>query len=286
MTFDQWESKARTALCLMVLAALPGCASKQVATAVQPVEAQAVGPQAAAKPAEPKEVLLRMARYLAGTPRFSVVIKDNYDVLQKSGQMIEFSETRQVLVSRPDHLRVEVTHSDGDKHVVLYDGKDITVFSPEQRAYAQSAKPGGIDAAIMYFLKDLQMRLPLAALMLSRFPEEIEHRTQSLNYVERTQIEGMPAHHLAGRTETVDYQFWIAEGDRPLPLRAVLTYKNADGDPQFRAQFTEWNLSPQIQDSQFAFMPPEGTRKITFLAELPRMEIRGATDSEQTGGLK
>jgi hypothetical protein len=32
----------------------------------------------------------------------------------------------------------------------------------------------------------------------------------------------------------------------PLPLRAVLTYKNAKGDAQFRAQFSDWNLAPEI----------------------------------------
>ncbi len=185
-----------------------------------------------------------MARYLAGTPRFSVKIDDNYDVLQESGQMIEFGETRQITVSRPDHLRVEVARSNGDKPIVLYDGKDITVFSPEQNVYAQTPKPGGIDAAVVYFLKNLGMRLPLAALLRSNLPEEFEQRTQSLAYVERTELQGMPVHHLAGRTETVDYQVWIAVGAQPLPLRVVLTYKNADGDPQFRAQLTDWNLSP------------------------------------------
>lgn len=284
MTHYRLGPTARTALCLAMLAALPGCARKKPATAAAPVATQPAAPQVAAEPTEAKDILLRMARYLAGTPRFRVTLKDRYDVLQESGQMIEFSETRTITVSRPDRLRAEVTQSDGEKHLVLYDGQDITVFSPAQNIYAQAAKPGGIDAAIMYFLKDLHMRLPLAALLLNRFPEEIERRTESLDYVERTEIEGKPAHHLAGRTETVDYQIWVAEGTQPLPLRAVLTYKNAEGHPQFRAQFTDWNLSPPIQEAEFAFTPPAGARKIAFLAELPQMEPQGAASPEPTGG--
>ncbi|MBL0010552.1 MAG: DUF2092 domain-containing protein [Nitrosomonas sp.] len=31
-------------------------------------------------------------------------------------------------------------------------------------------------------------------------------------------IDGVPAHHLAGRTETVDYQIWIPDGAKPLLL--------------------------------------------------------------------
>ena len=277
---------ARTALCVAVLAATAGCAGKGAATRPSAPAAQATAPKAVAEPAEAKDILRRMADYLASAPRFSVSVRGSYDALQESGQKIEFGETRKITVSRPDRLRVEVEHSDGEKHLVTYDGKDITVFSPAQNVYAQAAKPGGIDAAVVYFLKDLRMRLPLAALLLSRFPEEIQRRTQSLDYVERTDIEGMLAHHLAGRSETVDYQVWVAEGDRPLPLRAVLTYKNAEGQPQFRAQFADWNFSPELKDTEFTFVPPEGARKIAFLAQVPEIGFQGATTPEPDGGRK
>jgi hypothetical protein len=234
--------------------------------------------------ADAQAILMGMADFLSKTPRFSVTLADRYDVLQDNGQMIEFGETRQILVSRPDHLRVEVENSDGDRHLVFYDGKAITVFSPGPNLYAQAAKAGGIDAAVKFFLQDLRMRLPLAALLLSRLPQELQSRTQSLDYVERTQLDGKPVHHLAGRTETVDYQVWVAAGAEPLPLRIVLTYRNAKGHPQFRAQFSDWNLSPQVTDAQFAFNPPAGARKIAFAAELPHIEVPGANNPAQAGG--
>ena len=274
----------RIALCGVLLAIMAGCAEERAATRPEPAAAQTPARQAVAEPTEPKAILMRMAEFLANAPRFSVNLRDNYDVVQASGQKIEFGETRKVTVSRPNGLRVESEHSDGDKHLVLYDGKDITVFTPSQNVYAQAAKPGGIDEAVMYFLRDLHMRLPLAMLLTSRLPAELERRTQALDYVERTTIDGTPAHHLAGRTETVDYQVWISEGAQPLPLRIVLTYKNAEGQPQFRAQFADWNFSPEIQDAQFVFTPPEGAQKIAFLAQLPQLSLRGTTPSEPTGG--
>jgi hypothetical protein len=287
MKMNQWALAPRIALCSAVLATMiVGCSEKQATTRPETLSTQVPAPQSVAEPKEAKDILLRMAKYLAQAPRFSVNIQGNYDVVQESGQKIEFGETRTITVNRPNRLRVESEQSDGDKHVVLYDGKDITTFSPSQNVYAQVSKPGGIDEAVTYFLKNLHMRLPLAMLLLSRFPEELERRTQSLDYVERTKIHGTPAHHLAGRTETVDYQVWIAEGVQPLPLRAVLTYKNAEGQPQFRAQFTDWNLSPEIQDSQFAFVPPEEARKIAFLAQLPQIELKGVTPTKQTGRQK
>jgi hypothetical protein len=275
------------ALCVALLAILAGCAEEKAAIRPeQPAVKSLVEEQAVAEPADADAILMRMAEFLAKAPRYSMNIQESYDTVQPSGQKIEFGETRQVTVNRPNGLRIEAEHSDGEKHAVLYDGKDITVFNPSRNVYAQVYKPGGIDAAVMYFLKDLNMRLPLAVLLVSRFPDELKRRTQSLDYVERTEIYGAPAHHLAGRTETVDYQVWIKEGAQPLPLRVVLTYKNAEGQPQFRAHFSDWNLSPEVKDSQFAFTPPEGAEKISFLAQLPQVALQREAAPEQTGGQK
>jgi hypothetical protein len=58
----------------------------------------------------------------------------------------------------------------------------------------------------------------------------------------------------------------------------VLTYKLTEGQPQFRAQFSNWDLAPQINDAQFTFTPPEGATKIAFLAQLPTI-VPGASES-------
>lgn len=280
------QTAIRTVLSLSILTALIGCAEQP--TLKNPSSdwaSQESTVQAGPEPTDAKGILLRMANYLAKTPAFAVNLSDSYDTLQPSGAKIEFAATRKVVVSRPNGLRVEREESDGEKQIVLYDGKDITVFSPSNNVYAQTAKPGGIDEAVKYFLKDLNMRLPLAMLLVSQLPAELERRTESLDYVEKTTIYGQTAHHLAGRTETVDYQVWIAEGSKPLPLRVVLTYKLAEGQPQFRAQFSDWNSAPQIDNAQFVFTPAEGAKKIAFLAQLPSV-VPGASEYPAHSGEK
>lgn len=282
-----WSFK-HSVLYAIVPLIVTGCAQDQAAIRPQPPAASVSSPAtpAAETDLDAKTILMRMAQFLSKTSRFSVNLSGSYEVLQESGQKIEFGESRKITVSRPNGLHVEVEHSDGEKHIVQYDGKEITAYSPSQNVYAQVSKPGGIDAAVMYFLKDLGMRLPLAMLLTSRLPAELDRRTQTLDYVEKTVIDGTPTHHLAGRTETVDYQAWIAEGAQPLPLRIVLIYKNEEGHPAFRAQLSDWNLMPEVKDSQFTFIPPEGSRKIAFLAELPKVALKGMEKTEQTGEKK
>jgi hypothetical protein len=49
-----------------------------------------------------------MANYLAQAQSFSVTIDAAYDVVQASGQKIEFGEVRQILLNRPDDLRIDL----------------------------------------------------------------------------------------------------------------------------------------------------------------------------------
>ena len=73
----------------------------------------------------------------------------------------------------------------------------------------------------------------------------------------------------------VDFQVWVTDGDRPLPQRLVITYKQAKGEPQFWAQFSDWNLAPAVEDSMFLAKPPDGAQKLAFAAQLPRVSADG-----------
>jgi hypothetical protein len=72
--------------------------------------------------------------------------------------------------------------------------------------------------------------------------------------------------HVAFRTEDIDVQMWIENSDRPLPQRFVITYRDAEGSPQFSAQLMNWDLKPKTPDSLFTYKPPKGAERIPFAA--------------------
>lgn len=255
--------------------ASPGHA-QQAAAAKKPANATASQAQA-------REVLMRMAGYLGGAEKFSVSMRSGYDAVQKSGQKIEFNETRKVVLSRPDKLRAEGERSDGAKTQVVFSGKEITLVDAASNIYATAPQPGNIDHSIVHFVSDLGMRMPLAVMLLTRMPAEFEARVKSVDYVEKTAVLGKPAHHLAARTDTVDFQVWVADGDQPLPLRVVITYKKAAGQPQFWAQFSDWNLAPAVSDATFAAQIPAGAQKIAFAAQLQRASMANRKPSADKG---
>jgi len=221
-------------------------------------------------PAQPdaRKILLGMAEFLGTAERLSVTAHSAYDTVQASGQKIEWNEVRTLTLSRPDRLRMETERSNGARSLVIFDGKQVSAFDEAGRVYAQAPQPGGIDETLVYFVRDLGMRLPLAFLFMSRGAADLDRRVKSVEYVEKTGILGAPAHHLVGRTDSVNFQVWIADAAEPLPLHIVLTYPNAPGQPQFRAQLSSWKFGAQATDALFTFAPPADTSRIPFAAAL------------------
>jgi len=245
-----------------------------MASPVCEADEQGADPPAAAVPTivtesqhEAAALLQGMARHLAGLQAFTVNSRSGYDVVQASGQKIEFGESRSLTMARPDRLRVEEVASDGARDLALFDGKTVTVMNADANVYAQAPQPGSVDDALVYFVRDLRMRMPLALLLTTRLPDELPQRIKSIDYVESADIDGVPAHHLAGRTESVDFQFWITQGEHPLPLRVVLTYRNATGQPQYWADFSQWNVAPKLAADAFRFSRPQDARQVPFAVQ-------------------
>ena len=272
-------------LLLALLAAQTGCA----ATAPPAPEKTA----AAAPVPEPEsrqkaaELLDGMAKFMISQQTFRVSILAGYEVLQHSGQKIEFGERRQIALQRPDKLRIEKVGSDGGRDLTLFDGKQVTTYDAGAKIYATSAQPGNLDATVVHYVRDLGMRLPLAPLVMATLPDELHKRVQEVDYVEGTDLFGERCHHIAGRTVATDVELWIADGPRPLLRRIAITYRDEPGQPRFWADFSNWDLSPRLAAADFEFTPAADAKKVPFAAELASAQMpvsKGETSAK--GGAK
>lgn len=216
-----------------------------------------------ARAADAAALLNDMARKISGTKQFSVTLLIRYDALQESGQLIEFSERRKMILHRPGELRVEVLQSDGDEGGMVINGSSITQFNSAEAVYSQVDRTGDIDDAVRYAVGKLGIRFPLARLLVTNLPEELEKQVDHVDFVESYQLGDTSIEHIAAVSHAVDSQFWIREDK--LPSRIVLTYKNAPGQPRFSADFIDWNLAPELVPDTFRYIAPSGTEKIPVL---------------------
>jgi hypothetical protein len=240
-------------MCALVLGNTPAHAQETKAT-VSTIDAKAMAP------------LTRMADFLAKAQRYSVTADIGYDVDQVWGQKLEFGATRKITVQRPDRIAVDITDRDGTRRGFRFDGKQLAFFGLNEKVYATAQKSGDLDAAFAYFTRDLQMPLPMAELFSNNLPKTIKDKVSAAYWVEEATIAGTPCDHIALRNDLVDMQLWIAKGEKPVPERLVFTYKLEDGEPQFWANFHDWNFAPDTPESLFVFTPAEGAVRIAFVA--------------------
>ena len=212
-----------------------------------------------------RAIVLRMAEHLARAPHFSVTQETAYDAIQPDGQRIEFGAMRRVAVRRPQHMRIDTVHRDGSRRGLLFDGKQISVFDLDEKVYASVEKKGTLDQLVDYLQDELDTPVPLSELYTSDLPQSVAQRMRDALYVGEETLDGVACDHVAVRAEEVDYQMWVERGEAPLLHRIVITYKEAPGQPQFRAELSGWSFA-EIPDAIFAFAPAEGSEKIPFAA--------------------
>jgi len=232
------------------------------ASAEEPAPARA--PERDADP-EAIAIVARMTELLGKVQSVHYVSDTSYDAVQPDGQKIEFGAHREVTARRPDRVRLDTTDRDGSRRTIRYDGKLLSVVSEDQKVYATIERAGTLDEIVDYVNADLGIPMPLSELFSPDLPKLLDDEMVSARYVGAEQLGDTRCDHVAFRNEEVGVQIWIAQGGAPLPRRIVIDYESSVGEPQFRADFVKWELAGRAPDSLFAFEPPPGYERITFV---------------------
>ncbi len=240
------------------------------------------GPSARPAPEEPaidaeaKEVLKKMGEFLKNAKAFRVHAEVTFDEMLRSGQRIQFGASVDVEVRRPDRLHV-VREGDLRNLHLWYDGKKMSLFSPVRKVYTSFPAPPTIDAALDHAVAKFGLVAPGADLVFSDPYAVLIENVKSGFHAGMHKVGGVSCHHLVFGQDAIDWQIWIEDGDRPVPRKLVITYKEAPDSPDYAAVFSGWDFSVQLTDDVFTFKPPEGAERIEILSE---------TDEEETEAKK
>jgi len=245
-------SNMKTAARLVLLVAL-------VAVAAPAAQAQGTGVDQ-----EARRLLRRMSDYMAGLQQFSVDTQSTLEAVLTSGQKVQFVMDASAMVRRPNMLYAE-RKSDLAGQSFYYDGKSLTLYNPSDKVYATVAAPDTIEGMLDFARDRLDIVAPAGDLLYRNAFDLLMQATTSGFVVGKAMIGGVKCDHLAFRGPEVDWQVWIADGDRPLPQRYVVTTKDLASHPEFTTVMSNWNASPNLSDASFSFTPPAGAKPIDFL---------------------
>ena len=230
-----------------------------------------------------RDLLRGMSGFLAAQDRLAYDYDATFEVVTNADQKLGLASSGTVTLDRPDRIRATSTGGFLSAEV-LFDGTTLTLFGRNANLYTQASEPGSIDRLVDRLREGFGRPLPAADLLLSNPYEALTEEVYDAKDLGSGVIDGTECDWLAFRTADVDWQIWIAQGERPYPCRYVITSKHVPGAPQYTIQLRNWRFGDQVAAESFAFdnqtgatmVPPEELR--AKMSELPGHFMRGGEE--------
>ena len=209
---------ALAGLCVVALATIAGLGG--------------VRSSASADEADARNLFKAMSDYMAAQKAISFQYDTNLEIVTKDQQKLALASSGTITLNRPDKIRVTRTGGFADVEF-LFDGKTLTLLGKTANLYGQLEVPGTIDHLIDELRDKYGKPVPGADLLLSNINDALMATVVDVKDLGSGVIGGVECDHLAFRTNEVDWQIWIAQGDRPYPCRYVITSSMVDQAPQY-----------------------------------------------------
>jgi hypothetical protein len=182
------------------------------------------------------------------------------EITTPESQKLQFLHSGKIVVRRPDKLYATREGAAGIAEVFL-DAKGLTLFTKKANAYLQY-DASSIDAAVDV-VHNLGFDAPGADLLAPKPLDSSTTDVTSGTHIGMTIVNGAEVHQLAFHGKDVDWQLWVTTGDKPLPVRYVITTKTIASAPQYTLELKNWSAAAEIDAGQFAFTPPQGAKKLS-----------------------
>ena len=210
--------------------------------------------------ADAKRLLKAMSDYMAAQQAISFEYDATLEVITKDGQKLALASSGALILNRPDKIRA--TRSGGFADVEMsFDGKTLTLLGKNLNIYAQQDVPGTVDNLVDELRKH-NRPLPAADLLLADPYEALMLDVVDVKDLGSGVIGGVECDYLAFRAKEVDWQIWIAQGERPYPCRYVISSTFMDGEPQYSIQIRDWKAGDEVAATDFSFKNPTDAKKV------------------------
>lgn len=225
-------------------------------------------PAAFADESQAREILKAMTDYLAAQQTLSFNVDSSLELVTTDDKKLTIATSGSIYLQRPDKLRFE--RKGGFATIDLaFDGKTLTVLNREANVLGQEELAGTVDVLIDT-LRDKHGRpLPAADLLAADPGAILTAEIKDVHDLGSGFIHGQECDHLAFRSETADWQIWVAQGDTPHPCRLTITTREVAGWPTYTLDFSDWGKG--AAPAEFTLAAPEGAAAVA-ITEVPDLD--------------
>jgi hypothetical protein len=228
------------------------------------------------------EVVRQMCDYFKAAQGFSVDISRTL-TLTASGKKNEMASTVHMAVRRPNLVSASWERSGAQvvpiTGALVCDGKNLYVHIPLLKQYTADKAPADLGAVF-----SSKAAIPLVAdapIFLNNLLENNPYDSVMDGMLSATdagteEVAGAKYHRVKFVKADADVEVWIATGEKPLLLKAMLdatkSLQHVEGLPanaqiKLTIRFEKWAMNPDLPDERFKFVPPEGAQEVAGFSE-------------------
>ena len=241
--------------------------AQPVAKAEQQPAVQPVNPAPPPAPVIEKYALDRLKQLsttLASAQAFTYRSNNFLEVQSTvTGQFLTFFVDTEVALQRPNKFRANV-FGDVPSFQLYFDGANFSAFDPQKNVHSVSVPLATIDDMLGFVATKAHINFPSADFLYS---DPYAVMTKNLTHaivVGPSMVNGVPCEHFAYMEPGINWEIWIENGKRALPLRLAMTYKQVPNFPRFMVEYKDWNLNSKLKKDIFVFKAPVNAKQIEF----------------------
>ncbi|MCP4285707.1 MAG: DUF2092 domain-containing protein [Gammaproteobacteria bacterium] len=208
-----------------------------------------------------RSILKSMADYVSSQQTIELTFDSDIEVITPQLEKIQFTNSGEALLSRPDKLRALRMGGYSDV-ALIFDGKMVNIFSKGLNGYTQFPGPPTVDHLLEALRAGHGVAMPGADLLLKNAYDRLVSDVLEAKHVGRGIINGRECEHLAFRNFDTDWQLWVEVGERPIPRKMVITSKTLNSAPQYTLRIKSWTTGVETAADAFVFVPPPGAKKL------------------------
>jgi hypothetical protein len=209
-----------------------------------------------------KRLLKSMSDYMAAQKAISFDYDTVLEVVTKENQKLGLASSGSMKLNRPDKIRA--TRAGGFANVeYVFDGTTLTMLGKNANVYAQAQAPGTLDQLVDQLRDKFHRPIPGADLLMSNVYDQLMPEVVDAKDLGTGVIRGVECDHLAFRTKDVDWEIWIAQGNRPYPCRYVVTSTQVNRAPQYTIDLRGWKTGGGVPSDTFTLKVPANARKLS-----------------------
>jgi hypothetical protein len=179
-----------------------------------------------------------------------------------NGELLHIGHKFKVTVRRPDRLLVDGTGDDGPRELI-YDGKTAVVVLDNGKKYASVPVPETIEGMMHVVVGHFGVDFPLADFITDAPDKAFLTGVTVGRDVGPATVDGVLCRHLVfSQPPGIELELWLEANDQSLPRRLIVIYRSLPGEPNFVAEFSDWNFTVHPPDAEFQFEPPEGAEQL------------------------